>query len=162
MRSDYLPDDLKRLWKELALNPVEISQDDLRREARKLRSGVRLRNSFVVLVCLIIIAAYAFFAVLSKTTLERAGAVLSIAGAINVIVQFRKRPASKMPQADAIESIRFYFTPNRRRMIEQAEYIVLLHHSGVLHASIAVRGMGLGLLAVLADLAHAETPDAHQ
>jgi len=60
-----------------------------------------------------------------------------------------------------IESIRFYFTPDRRRIIEQAEYIVLLHHSGALHASIAVRGMGLGLLAVLADLAHAETPDAH-
>jgi AraC-like DNA-binding protein len=60
-----------------------------------------------------------------------------------------------------IESIRFHSTPDRRRMIEQAEYIVLLHHSGAAHAGIAVRGLGLGLLAVLADLAHAETPDAH-
>jgi AraC-like DNA-binding protein len=60
-----------------------------------------------------------------------------------------------------IESIRFYSTPDRRRIIEQVEYIVLLYHSGGSHASIAVRGMGLGLLAVLADLAHTETPDAH-
>jgi len=108
MRSDYLPEDLKRLWKELASNPVQVSADDLRREAGKLRGGVRLRNSFVVGVCCVIIAAYGMFSIRSSTVLERTGAVLSIAGAINVIVQFLKRPARTMPGLGAIESIRFY------------------------------------------------------
>jgi hypothetical protein len=108
MKSDYLPDDLKRLWKELESNPVEVSPDQLRSEARRLRSGVRLRNSFVVGVCCFIIAAYAFFTVRSHTTLERIGSVLSIAGAANVIVQFLKRPSRNMPEFGAIESIRFY------------------------------------------------------
>lgn len=108
MRSDYLPDDLKRLWKELASNPAEVSPDELRREARRLRSGVRVRNSFVVGVCCIIITAYSLFTIKSKTTPERIGCVLSIAGAANAIVQFRKRPARNMPDSGAIESLRFY------------------------------------------------------
>jgi hypothetical protein len=108
MRSDYLPDDLKRLWEELASNPVEVSPDDLRREARKLRNGVRLRNSCVVGLCCIIVAAYGLFTFLSRTILERIGSVLSIVGTANVIFQFLKRPARNMPGSGAIESIRFY------------------------------------------------------
>jgi len=108
MRSDYLPGDLDKLWKELCSNPVQISPDDLRREARKLRFRLRLRNWFVMGVCSVIIAAYAFFCFRSKTALERIGAALSIAGAANVIVQFLRRPARTMPDSGAIESIRFY------------------------------------------------------
>jgi len=108
MRSDYLPDDLRRLWQELALNPVQVSADDLRREASKLRARLSLRNWFVAGVCCVIIAAYGFFFFRSKTALERIGSALSIAGAANVIVQFLKRPARTMPSASAMESIRFY------------------------------------------------------
>jgi hypothetical protein len=108
MRSDYLPDDLKRLWQELASNPVQVSPDDLRREAGRLRGGVRLRNSFVVAVCCLIIAAYSLFTIRSRTALERVGAVLSIAGAANMIVQFLKRPGRTIPDFGAIESISFY------------------------------------------------------
>ncbi len=108
MRSDYLPDDLKRLWKELASNPAEASPEELRREAKKLGSGVRLRNAFVVGVCGFIIAAYCVFAFRSPTKWERLGAVISIAGAANVIAQFLKRSARKMPDAGATESVRFY------------------------------------------------------
>jgi hypothetical protein len=108
MRSDYLPDDLKRLWKELAATPVRVSPDDLRREARRLRTGLRLRNSFVAVVCGLIIVAYCFFFFRSKIALERVGSALSIAGAANMIVQFLKRPGRTLPDSGAIESIRFY------------------------------------------------------
>jgi hypothetical protein len=108
MPSDYLPEDLKRVWRELASNPVEVSPDELRREARKLRSSVRLRNSIVVGVCCVIVAAYGLFAFLSRTILERIGSLLSIAGTANVIVQFLKRPARNMQDSGTIESIRFY------------------------------------------------------
>jgi len=108
MRSDYLPDDLKSLWKELAAHPIAVSAEDLRREAGRLGSGVRLRNGFVVGVCCLIISAYGMFAYRSQTALERVGAVLAIAGAANVIAQFLRRPARKVPDACAIESTRFY------------------------------------------------------
>ncbi|MGA3238411.1 MAG: hypothetical protein ABSG03_19125 [Bryobacteraceae bacterium] len=108
MRSDYLPDDLKKLWKELALNPVRVSAEDLRRESCKLRTGLGLRSWFVVGVGCIIIATYGLFFFFSKTALERIGSMISIAGAANVIVQFLRRPARTMPESDAIESIRFY------------------------------------------------------
>ena len=108
MRSDYLPEDLEKIWKELASNPVQVSADDLRRESRKLRTGVGFRNWFVVGVCCIIIAAYSLFFFRSNTALERIGSLLSIAGTANVIVQFLKRPARPMPDSSAIESISFY------------------------------------------------------
>jgi hypothetical protein len=108
MRSDYLPDDLKRLWKELASNPVQVSTDDLRREARKLGAGLRLRNSFVTCVCCLIVAVYSFWLFRSKTALESIGCVLSIAGVVNVMVQFLKRPGRTIPDSGAVECIRFY------------------------------------------------------
>jgi hypothetical protein len=108
MRSDYLPDDLKKIWQELAANPVPVTADELRRESRKLRIGLSVRNWFVVVVCCFIVAAYGLFFFASKTALERIGSVLSIAGAANVIVQFLKRSARTMPDCGAIESIRFY------------------------------------------------------
>jgi len=108
MRSDYLPDDLKRLWKELASSPVEVPAHDLRREALRLRSGVRMRNWFVAAVCGMLIIAYAVFFARSSTNLERIGAVLSIAGAANVIVQFLKRPGRRIPDVSATETTRFY------------------------------------------------------
>lgn len=108
MRSDYLPADLEKLWKELASNPVQVSADDIRRESRRLRTGLGLRNWFVVGVCCIIIAAYTFFFFFSKTALERVGALVSIAGTANVIVQFLRGPARPMPDSSAIESIFFY------------------------------------------------------
>jgi hypothetical protein len=108
MRSDYLPADLEKLWKELALNPVRVSADDLRRESLQLRTGLGLRNWIVVGVCCIIIAAYILFFFFSKTALERVGSLLSIAGTLNVAVQFLKRPARPTPDSKAIESISFY------------------------------------------------------
>ena len=108
MRSDYLPGDLKRLWQELASDPVTVTPDALRSESRRLRSGVRLRNSFVVVICSFVMAAYGVFLFKSTTLLERIGCVLSLAGAANVIVQFLKRPARTMPVSGAVEGMRFY------------------------------------------------------
>ena len=107
MRSDYLPEELKRLWKELESNPIQVSPDHLRREARKLRGGVRLRNGFVVGVCGFIMAAYAFFFFHSNTALERIGSALSIAGTANAIVLFLMRPGRTLPDG-ATDCLRFY------------------------------------------------------
>jgi hypothetical protein len=108
MRLDYLSDDLNRLWQELASNPVRVSPDDLRRETRKLRSRVRLRNWFIPGVCCFVMVVYCFFFFHSTTALERIGSALSIVGTAWVAVQFLKRPARSVPDSGAIECIRFY------------------------------------------------------
>ena len=108
MRLDYLPGDLNRLWQELASNPVRVSPDDLRREVRKLRSRVRLRNSFISGVCCFIIAAYCVFLFHSTTAMERIGSAVSIVGTTFVAIQCLRRPARLIPDSGAIECIRFY------------------------------------------------------
>ncbi len=86
----------------------------------------------------------------------------------NMVVGFYSSSVSMHFAMDAgmgrpeIETISFFSTPDLRRIIEQAEYIVQLRHSGASQASVAVRGMGLALLAVLADLTQTETPDERQ
>lgn len=105
MRLDYLPGDLNRLWQELASDPVRVSADDLRREAQKLRSRVRLRNSFICGVCCFIIAVYCVFLFHSITAWERIGSALSIAGTAFVAIRFLRRPARRIP---AIECVSFY------------------------------------------------------
>lgn len=86
----------------------------------------------------------------------------------NLVVGFYSSSVSMHIGVDAgagrpeIEAISFYSTPDLGRLVDQAGYIVQLRHSGSSQAPIAVRGMGLALLAALADLAQAETPDADQ
>jgi hypothetical protein len=108
MRLDYLPGDLNRLWQELASNPVQVSPEDLRREVRKLRSRVRLRNCFISGVCCLVIATYCVFFFYSTTALERIGSALSIVGTTFVAIQFLRRPGRRIPDSGAIECIRFY------------------------------------------------------
>ncbi len=108
MRGDYLPDDLKRLWKELEANPVSPSPESLGREAGKLRGGVRFRNWFAVIAAFIVVVAYSTYLFVFKTPLERIGALLAIAGAVNVMFQFLKRPARSIPDLATTASISFY------------------------------------------------------
>jgi hypothetical protein len=108
MRLDYLPGDLNRLWQELASNPVRVSPDDLRRETEKLRSRVRLRNSYISGVCCLIIAAYCAFFFYSTTRLERIGSAISIVGTTLAGIQFLRRPARRIPDSATIECIHFY------------------------------------------------------
>jgi hypothetical protein len=108
MRSGYLPDDLKRLWQELAASPRQVSAEDLRREAAKLRRLVLVRNCFVTAVCCFVVGAYGFFFLRATTVLERIGSAASIVGIPLAVMQFLKRPARSIPVADALESTRFY------------------------------------------------------
>jgi AraC-like DNA-binding protein len=61
-----------------------------------------------------------------------------------------------------VGAIQFYSTPELRRIVEQADYMVRLRHSVGAHAVIALRGIGIALMGVLADLSQTETPDERQ
>lgn len=59
-----------------------------------------------------------------------------------------------------IETISFFSTPDLRRIVEMVEFLVQAGHSGAPLHETTMRGLGLALFAVLADLAQTETPDA--
>ncbi len=61
-----------------------------------------------------------------------------------------------------IETIQFYSTPDLRRLVDQADFMVQLQHSGRMRASVALRGIALALMGSLADLSQTETPHEGQ
>lgn len=108
MAGDYLPNDLKVLWQELATNPVQITLDDLQEEEGKLRKGIRKRSVVGGGAALIGGVSYAFFFFLFPNVLQRIGSVLTVLGAVYLLIQLRMRPAGVMPDLGGTESIRFY------------------------------------------------------
>lgn len=59
-----------------------------------------------------------------------------------------------------IETISFFATPDLQRIVDMVEHLAKASHSAGSLREVAVRGLSLALFATLADLTHAETPDA--
>jgi Mg2+/citrate symporter len=108
MPGDYLPDDLKLLWKELSASPLQISLDQLRKEAEMLRKGLRRRSFLGGGAAWVVIAAFVAFIFVFPNPFQRIGSVLTVAGAAYMLVQLRMRPARGMPEMGETECIRFY------------------------------------------------------
>ena len=97
MAGDYLPDDLKILWKELSTNPLQIAPDQLRKEAEKLEKGLRRRSIIGGGAAWIVIAAWTLFFFIFPNRLQRIGSVLTVLGCGYMLVQLKMRPARAMP-----------------------------------------------------------------
>ena len=108
MRSDNLPDDLKILWKEMDTNPPVFSPDQLRKEAEKLRSGLRRRSVIGGGAAWLVILGFTVLFFVFPNALQRIGSVLTVVGAGYMFVQLRLRPARVMPEMGETECIRFY------------------------------------------------------
>jgi len=115
MQGDYLSNDLEILWKELSTNPLQISPDHLRKEAEKLRTGLRRRSVIGGGAALIVIAGWTLFFFVFPNALQRIGSVLTVAGAAYMVVQLRMRPARTMPDIGEIDCLRFYRTELERQ-----------------------------------------------
>jgi hypothetical protein len=115
MAGDYLPNDLKILWKELNTNPRQISPEQLRKEAEKLRTEVRRRSVIGGGAALFVIAGFTLSFCLFQNALQRIGSLLTVAGAGYMVVQLRMRsmrPVADMGQTDCIT---FYRTELERQ-----------------------------------------------
>jgi hypothetical protein len=108
MPGDYLPDDLKTLWKELSANPLRISPHQLRQETEKLRKGPRRRSIVGGGAAWIAIAASVVSSFAFHGTLQRIGSALTVAGAAYLVVQLRMRPARAMLEMGETGCVRFY------------------------------------------------------
>ena len=108
MAGDYLPDDLKILWKELSTNPLQIAPDQLRKEAEKLEKGLRRRSIIVGGAAWIVIAAWTLFFFIFPNRLQRIGSVLTVLGCGYMLVQLKMRPARAMPDVGETDCTEFY------------------------------------------------------
>jgi len=108
MRSDYLPDDLKALWKEMEMNPSVFSPDQLRKEADKLRAGLRRRSIIGGGAAWIVLAAFVAVFFFFPSTLGRIGSALTVLGAGYMLVQLRMRPPRALPDVGEVGGVQFY------------------------------------------------------
>jgi hypothetical protein len=108
MPGDYLPDDLKILWKELSTNPLQLSLEQLRTEMEKLQKGLRRRFVIGGGAALSVIAAWTLYFFLFPNRLQRIGSVLTALGAGYTIVQLKMRPARTMPNVGETGCTEFY------------------------------------------------------
>jgi hypothetical protein len=108
MQSDYLPDDLKILWKEMEMNPAVFSPDQLRKEADKLRAGLRRRSIIGGGAAWIVIAGFMAFFFVFPNALERIGSALTVLGAAYMVVQLRMRPPRVLPDLSETGCTQFY------------------------------------------------------
>lgn len=102
MRSDYLPDDLNTLWKELNMDVPRISADQLRREAENLDKGLRRSSLIGSGAGWLTIAGFTLTFFLFHDALQRAGCVLTVLGAAYILAQLRLRAARERPRRDRV------------------------------------------------------------
>jgi hypothetical protein len=109
MHGDYLPRELENLWRELSVNPVPISLDELQAEAAKLTKTLRRRLVVVGGLALFGVVTFAVYFFVFPTVLQRIGSVTTIAGLGYMAGQEgllrRSRAALEATEADCF---RFY------------------------------------------------------
>jgi len=108
MAGDYLPNDLKVLWKELNTNPRQISPDQLGKEAKRLRTGLRRRSVIGGGAALFVIAGFTLSFFIFQNTWQRIGSILTVAGAGYMVVQLRMRSARATVDIGETDCVRFY------------------------------------------------------
>jgi hypothetical protein len=108
MPGDYLPDDLKILWKEVGVNPPMFSADQLRKEMERLQAGRHKRYVTGIVAAWILFAAFTLFFFVFENTLARIGSILSILGAGYWLAQLQRGRARIVPDVSETDGVRFY------------------------------------------------------
>jgi hypothetical protein len=98
--ADETPDPMTKVWKSQSAEPTGISLDDVRRRARKLESRVFWRNGREYAACLLVVAAFGYYATEFEAMLIRAGCGLVIAGALFTVFRLHKMGAAREVPAE--------------------------------------------------------------
>ena len=108
MPSDYSPNELSRLWKELRTNPLQISPDQLQKQSEKLQKRVRLSAIVGGAAGLIVIAAFLIFFLEARNDLQRIGCVLTVLGSGLLLGQLKTRSMQARPDVGRTDCTNFY------------------------------------------------------
>jgi hypothetical protein len=95
---DYLPKDLRTLWKEFDNNPARFSPDELQKEALRLQKGLLRRTALGGAAALIVGISWGIFFFVHPNLLCRIGSVLTVAAAGYMIGQLVMRYPRSMPE----------------------------------------------------------------
>ena len=118
MAGDYLPNDLKRLWKELNTSPLQLSSEQLRWEMEELQKGLRKRSVLGTGASLFVIIAFTVSLFLFSNALQRVGSILTVLGTGYLLVQLKMRQARARPDLGAMDCISFY----RAELMHQRDF----------------------------------------
>lgn len=120
--ADETPDPMTDAWKRQPAELNGISLDDVRRQARKLESRVFWRNGREYAACLLVVAAFGYYATVFDATLIRAGCGLVIAGALFTVFRLHKMGAAReVPAELAFHSCLAF----RRQELERQRVLLL-------------------------------------
>jgi hypothetical protein len=86
--------DLKDIWKSQDTEYAPMALDDIRAQAGKFHSRIRLRNFIELTAAVIVVATFGFYIWVFPDPLMRAGSVLIILGTLYVAWQLRRRAKS--------------------------------------------------------------------
>jgi FtsH-binding integral membrane protein len=98
--TDETPDPMTNVWKSQPAEPVGISLDDMRRQARTLESRISWRNAREYVACGLVVAAFGYYALVFHDALVRAGCGLVIAGALLVAFRLHTMGAARTIPAE--------------------------------------------------------------
>jgi hypothetical protein len=105
---DYLPDDLRTLWKELNNNPVSFSPDQLQNEMWRLQRGLLRRTALGGAAALIVAVGWGVFFFQYQNLLWRIGSILTVVAAGYIIGQIIMRYPRSIPEFGETTCIQFY------------------------------------------------------
>ncbi len=98
--ADEPPVDVQAVWRSQPVDPMGLSLEDLRRRARRFQTVVFWRNVREYVAAAAVAAAFGYYIWKFQTPIVRAGALLSIAGALYVVRQLSRRGGSRSVPLD--------------------------------------------------------------
>ena len=101
MENELPPENLKSLWQNQSVEPVQMSLEEIRQKAERFQKKIRHRNLREYVAAVLVVAGYGFY--IWFLPYVRVGSVLVIAGTLYVVYQLHKRGAAKpVPESLAL------------------------------------------------------------
>ena len=103
MDSDLSPDNLKSLWQNHNVEPVQMSLEQIRLKAEGFQKKIRYRNLREYVAAAFVFAGFSYF--MWRFPVSRLGCGLILAGTVYVLYQLHTRGAAKtVPESLALDT----------------------------------------------------------
>ena len=100
MMNEPPSNDMRQVWQNQSVNPIQMSLDEIRKKAEKFQRRVRWRNIREYLGAVLVVAIFGSFFWRYDSMLPCIGSALVIAGTLYMMYQLHKRGSAKIVPAD--------------------------------------------------------------